>query len=65
MPGEKESEVVLIRIGYIIPLAILLVLLFSGCYSAMHTANVVDGHNLTFSVYPIHHDIEFSDAKEG
>jgi hypothetical protein len=39
-----------------------LVLLFSGCYSAMHTAKVIDGPNLTLSAYPIHHDIEHRES---
>ena len=39
---------------FIMMISILFILLFSGCYSALHTAQVIDGPSMALAYRPIH-----------
>ena len=48
MPKQRVIILLFANIGFI--------LLFSGCYSAMHQAQVTDGPSITLALHPLHHE---------
>ena len=48
MPKQRVIILLFANIGF--------VLLFSGCYSAMHQAQVTDGPSITLALHPLHHE---------